>query len=89
MCNFTKQCVNDLIGTVGVSSSVSQNGLGMTQHKPLRIFYNRVPKCGSSTFRKLAEDMAGFNKFTYALSTNFLQYNIDENNQVWYRRASR
>ena len=77
------------IDAVGVNSTFSQIGLGMTQHKPLRIFYNRVPKCGSTTFGKLTQDMASFNNFAYAQSTNYLQYTIDETKQVWYRTACR
>ena len=49
---------------------------------PPRIFYNRVPKCASSTLMDLITEMAKANNFTFARAKEYMRFWIDDNWQV-------
>ena len=42
-----------------------------------RIFYNRIPKCGSATILKLIQNMAKTNNFTYIHSAQYHEHSLE------------
>ena len=47
-----------------------------------RIFYNRVPKCGSEAIRYIMLRLSWFNDFEWISSTTYLNYTISSDEQV-------
>ena len=52
------------------------------QRDPVRIFYNRVPKCGSETLNELSKLLSVENNFTFDHSHEYLDYFISRRKQV-------
>lgn len=47
-----------------------------------KIFYNRVPKCGSETIRFILLRLAWYHDFEWITSTQYLDYAINATQQV-------
>ena len=47
-----------------------------------RIFYNRVPKCGSSALLDTFETLSKMNNFTFIRTSNYMTFRVDIPHQV-------
>ena len=55
--------------------------------KPQRIFFNRVPKCGTHTLIDVITDMARIHNFSLVRSEVYMRFNLEENWQVSCKSA--
>ena len=56
--------------------------LALVDAKTPRVFYNRVPKCGSHTMLDLLGALADKNNFTLVRSEQYMTFTLDEDSQV-------
>lgn len=54
----------------------------VTHSAPKRVFYNRVPKCGSHAMLDLITAMSTTNNFTFTRAQEYMTFNLDLKDQV-------
>ncbi len=80
-----KSCGNNNDDSVIYSSLASSNSSqsqDVSSHLPLRLIYNRVPKCGSTTLYTLMKKLSILNNFTHFNSKIYNRRMLSKEEQV-------